>query len=174
MSKFLTHNNLLRQHRKSRSSREFINPLDALSQTNMPIKSTLYTAQLFATIRHDLSHFLQNGLGSYCHILKLDEEQLVLAVPSAAIASKLRQSAPSIAAYLAQKGYMISKMNIKINAELYQLEGGKIASIATNQASQHRSQQCHRAFRQFLEKHPDSPLAPTIRKMLQKHTNDQA
>lgn len=175
MSHFLTRHNLSKRQRKHSSTRrQFTNPLEALAKANMPIRATLQTAQLFANISQELGLFLQKGIGSYCHVVRLDSEQLILAVPNAAIASKLRQSAPSIATYLAQKGYVISRINIKVSAELQRLHKTPLSQAATNahQVPSPRAKQCHQAFKQFVEQFPDSPLAPTIHKILGRNTSN--
>ncbi|NOL49229.1 DciA family protein [Pelistega europaea] len=173
MTKFLSRSNF--SHRRhSTSLSQFINPLEALTQANMPIRSTLQTAQLFAHIRQELNLFLQNDVGSYCHVVRLDAEQLILAVPNAAIASKLRQLAPSIASYLAQKGYTISRLNIKVSAELQRLMPKNTISKHSqgHTSTNPRVQQCHQAFQTFVQQYPDSPLAPSIHKFLQTTKGD--
>lgn len=163
---FLTSSQVKRRH-------GFIQPLQALEKAPGVLHQTLQTAQLFAQIQRNLSHFLQQDLGMHCYVVRLDQERLVLAVPNSAIASKLRQFAPSIAQHLQQYGYHIQQLNIKIHAGLTTLSSTKEhisqqKELSTNTPSSHRHQQFRLAFAKLLEQEPESHLAPTLMRLLKK------
>ncbi len=149
--------------RKSRKN-GFIQPLQALEGATLPIQQTLRTAQLFIDIQQNLRAFLQQSIGPHCHILKLDNEQLELAVPNAAVASKLRQFVPSIAKHLGQHGYAIKHIGVKVRTNLNPTSAA-VTNVSTKTASLSK---CHEAYQQLLEQDPNGPLADTLRKILNK------
>lgn len=155
--------------RKIRKPRHtgFVKPLQVLEKSTLPIQRTLRIAKLFTEIEQSLKNFLHQGLSPHCHILKLDNEQLELAVPNAALASKLRQFVPSIVNHLSQHGYAITKVHIKVRTSLQKMP------IAQNPTTAKKSSlaQCHQAYQTLLEQYPDGPLAATLCKILQKNTD---
>jgi hypothetical protein len=54
-------------------------------------------------------------LFSYCSVLHLEEKKLVLAAPSAALASKLKQQLPKLQDALQQAGWQIDAIRIKVS-----------------------------------------------------------
>lgn len=152
--------------RKTRKTRHtgFVKPLQVLERSALPIQQTLRTAKLFTEIEQSLKNFLHQGISPHCHILKLDNEQLDLAVPNAALASKLRQFVPSIANHLSQHGYTITKVHIKVRANL------QTTPTTQHPTSTKKSSlvQCHQAYQTLLEQYPNGPLAATLRKILKK------
>lgn len=157
---FLTHSKIKRRN-------GFIQPLQALEKAHGSLQTTLKTARLLAQIQQDLNQFLQQELGMNCHVVRLDQEKLILAAPNNAIASKLRQFTPSIAQHLQQHGYHIQKLSIKIHAGLNALQ--KKTEVTTGRAScTSCQQQFKQAFAQLLAQEPNSPLAPTLKRLLQK------
>lgn len=148
-------------NRKSRKN-GFIKPLQALEGSTLPVQQTLRTAKLFIDIQQSLRDFLQQNIGNHCHILKLADNHLELAVPNAAVASKLRQFAPSIAKHLNQHGYAIQHIGIKVRATL-----NNPPSKTAKPNPRHLSR-CHQAYQELLEKDPHGPLADTLRRILNK------
>ncbi len=155
--------------RKTRKSRHngFVKPLQVLERSALPIQQTLRTAKLFTEIEQNLKNFLHQGISPHCHILKLDNEQLDLAVPNAALASKLRQFVPSIVSHLSQHGYAITKVHIKVRASLQKTPSTQNLTTAKKSSLA----QCHQAYQTLLEQYPDGPLAATLRKILEKNTD---
>ncbi len=155
--------------RKTRRPRHtgFVKPLQVLEGSALPIQQTLRTAKLFTEIEQSLKNFLHQGISPHCHILKLDNEQLDLAVPNAALASKLRQFVPSIVNHLSQHGYAITKVHIKVRASLQ--KPPMTQSFSSSRGSS--LAQCHKAYQALLEQYPDGPLAATLRKILEKNTD---
>lgn len=150
--------------RKSRQT-GFVKPLQALEGTTSPIQHTLRTAKLFTNIQQSLKEFLNHNIGPHCHIIKLNNEQLELAVPNTAVASKLRQSAPSIAKHLSQHGYAIKHINVKVRALLQENQTSQNTPVNKQVPT---LTQCHNAYQTLLEQYPEGPLADTLRKILQK------
>lgn len=145
----------------------FIQPLQAIEKAQGSLHSTLQTARLLAKIQQELNVFLEQNLGMNCHVIRLDHEKLVLAVPNSAMASKLRQLAPSIAQHLQQYGYLIQQLNIKIHAGLNSFAE---APRQRTKNTSHRHQQFKQAFAKLLTQEPESPLAPTIARLLNRTT----
>lgn len=161
---FLTYSQIRKKRRDG-----FIQPLQALEEARGIMQNTLQTARLFEQIQKNLCQFLKQELGMHCHVVRLEEEKLVLAVPNAALASKLRQLAPSIAQHLAQHGYNIQQLNIKIHASLNPKTSTVTAyhqSLSRDNRTKHRHQQFKKAFAQLLRQEPNSPLAPTLKRLL--------
>lgn len=52
----------------------------------------------------------------YCSVLHLEAEQLVVAAPNAALASKLKQQIPKLQSALQKAGWQISAIRIKVQA----------------------------------------------------------
>ncbi len=135
----------------------------ALENSHSPIHNTLKTATTFITIQQILQDILPQG--SICHVVRFQEGELVVAVGNAAMASKLRQLVPSIAAHLHQQSYPITKLKIKVMASLAQpIEQQNTPTISTKQILQ----SCHQAYQTLLDTYPDGPLAETLRKILSK------
>ncbi|WP_105530073.1 DciA family protein [Solimicrobium silvestre] len=54
----------------------------------------------------------------YCQVLQLEAEQLVLAAPNAALASKLKQQLPKLQTALQKAGWQINAIRIKVQVTL--------------------------------------------------------
>ncbi|MBB5213882.1 DciA family protein [Parapusillimonas granuli] len=79
-------------------------------------------AQVLATARHLLQveefakQALPPALAQVCKAARIERQQITLTVPSAAYASKLRQLAPRIARLLADNGWNLNEIIVKVQA----------------------------------------------------------
>ncbi|AOU91535.1 Zn-ribbon-containing RNA-binding protein [Achromobacter ruhlandii] len=65
-----------------------------------------------------MAAILPAPLGSVCQVGKLENQRLQLVVPSAAHAAKMRQLAPRIAQALADQGWNLNEIAVKVQAGL--------------------------------------------------------
>ncbi|ETD72356.1 hypothetical protein V757_04815 [Pelistega indica] len=107
---FITHRQLHKKRKSIQSS--FVSPLNSLRNTSQPsIHATLVKASLFVDIEESIKTSLSNHLGDYCKVVELNDAQLTVSVPNAALATKIRQMIPSLAEELSQKNVIIKKNN---------------------------------------------------------------
>lgn len=76
----------------------------------------LATARRHLQMQQALVALLPPGLGGACAVIKLDNQRLELAVPGPAYAAKLRQMAPSLAQALAQRGWLLNEIAVRVQA----------------------------------------------------------
>lgn len=78
----------------------------------------LATARKHLQIQYAVAAILPAPLGSVCQVGKLENQRLQLVVPSAAHAAKMRQLAPRIAQALADQGWNLNEIAVKVQAGL--------------------------------------------------------
>ncbi len=78
----------------------------------------LATARKHLQIQYAVAAILPAPLGSVCQVGKLENQRLQLVVPSAAHAAKMRQLAPRIAQALADQGWTLNEIAVKVQAGL--------------------------------------------------------
>ncbi|WP_268593257.1 flagellar hook-length control protein FliK, partial [Escherichia coli] len=78
----------------------------------------LATARNHLQIQYAVAAILPAPLGSVCQVGKLENQRLQLVVPSAAHAAKMRQLAPRIAQALADQGWNLNEIAVKVQAGL--------------------------------------------------------
>lgn len=81
----------------------------------------LETVRRNLQIQHVMGALLPGGMGTVCRIVKLDEQRLHVAVPSAAHAAKLRQLAPRIAQTLTQRGWLVDQLEVRVQADIREI-----------------------------------------------------
>jgi len=95
------------QRPNAREATEFLQSSDGLG-------SLLATVETLARLQADCERFFPPALSS-CKVLKLHENILQVAVPNAAIATRLRHSLPGLTKSLRERGWVID--NIKVNVK---------------------------------------------------------
>lgn len=85
-------------------------------QTNDKIAPLLPTIRRNASLQKECEAVLPSMFTS-CEILQLNEEQLTLSTPNAALASKLKQQLPKLQAHLQQRGWQINAIRIKVQVK---------------------------------------------------------
>lgn len=82
----------------------------------------LKTASYYLDIQNTILDSLHDPVTQACKILKFDNGTLVIAVPSAAYAAKIRQLTPRISQLLMNRGLNVNEVRIRIQANLYKPE----------------------------------------------------
>jgi hypothetical protein len=96
----------------TRVRRTSIDATDFLRR-NDRLASLLPTATRMASLQKDCKVILP-PMYAGCEVLSLQEGVLTLAVPSSAVAAKLKQQAPKLQATLQKKGWQVGSVRIKI------------------------------------------------------------
>lgn len=82
----------------------------------------LETARNLMAVEHAAKNVLPPALAAVCRVARIDRQQITLAVPSAAYASKLRQLAPRILLLLNDSGWNLNEIIVRVQAALIQSE----------------------------------------------------
>ena len=80
---------------------------------NERIASLLPTAMRMAKLQKDCATALPQMFG-HCDVLSFEEAKLVLAVPSSAVAAKLKQQLPKLQGALQQRGWQVENIKLKV------------------------------------------------------------
>lgn len=80
--------------------------------------SVLETARNLIAVEHAAKKVLPPALAAVCRVARIDRQQITLAVPSAAYASKLRQLAPRILLLLNDSGWNLNEISVRVQAAL--------------------------------------------------------
>jgi len=84
-------------------------------RTHDRLAGLLSVAERLAALQQDCASLLPTVFGA-CHVLHLSEGQLVLAVPSAGLAAKLRQQLPKLQDGLVKRGWQVNGIRLKVQA----------------------------------------------------------
>lgn len=95
----------------------------------------------------------------HCSILQFEAEQLVLSIPNAALATRLKQQCPKLQTLLLQRGWQISAIRLKV-----QVDKTPIKSTTSRQLS--LPQQAVSAFDALSKTLEDSPANQALKKAL--------
>jgi hypothetical protein len=80
---------------------------------NDRLASLLPTATRIARLQHDCAAVLP-AVAASCDVLSMQDGILTLAVPSAAVAARLKQQLPKLQATLLQRGWQIDAIKLKV------------------------------------------------------------
>ncbi|NGM88547.1 DUF721 domain-containing protein [Parapusillimonas sp. SGNA-6] len=107
---------------------------------------------------------LPPALADVCKAARIDRQQLTLAVPSAAYASKLRQLAPSLVRLLADGGWNLNEIAVKVQAGLLKIQTktARRQVMPLNESALQAFDELHRNVR-------PGPLADAIGRLLKHH-----
>jgi hypothetical protein len=126
--------------------------------------NVLTTARQMLDIERAIKSGLSPALAAYCRVARLEGQSVMLAVPSAAYAAKLRQLTPRIVQSLAQQGWNLNQIDIRVQASLTrnetQLSRPKDVNPLDDAALQ--------SFEQLLG-HTQGPLAQAVQRLLARH-----
>jgi len=78
----------------------------------------LATARMYLQVQAVITTTLPAALTAVCWVAKLEKQRLQLAVPSAAHAAKLRQLAPRLVQALANHGWNLNEITVRVQAGL--------------------------------------------------------
>lgn len=77
---------------------------------------------MMLAIEQATARVLPPALAQVCKVARIERQQITLAVPSAAYASKLRQLAPRIIVLLNEGGWNLNEIIVRVQAGLLQSE----------------------------------------------------
>ncbi|MGO1767189.1 hypothetical protein CAP48_16220 [Advenella sp. S44] len=127
----------------------------------------LETAAQFNLIQGLIAQALQLPVGHACRVVGLENGTLIIAVPSAAHAAKIRQLTTTIHQLLVAKGQRVDEIRIKIQAGL---RPAPITGVATPPViSQDLSDQARHALVDLQQATNNQELAETLARILEKH-----
>jgi hypothetical protein len=105
-SSFIPYQQGTRQTQTVKGAADFLRAHDKMA-------SILPTVTRMAALQADCATALP-AMFNYCTVLSYETEQLVLATPNAAIASKLKQQLPKLQDALRKRGWQISAIRLKV------------------------------------------------------------
>ncbi len=127
----------------------------------------LETAEQFTLIQGLIAQALQLPVGHACRVVGLENGTLVIAVPSAAHAAKIRQLTTTIHQLLVAKGQRVDEIRIKIQAGLRPVPTTGVATPPV--VSQDLSEQARHALVGLQQATSNQELAETLARILEKH-----
>lgn len=128
--------------------------------------SVLAAARNLLAVEEAIKAVLPPALAAVCRVARIDRQQLTLAVPSAAYASKLRQLAPRIIQVLKQNGWNLDNAQIRVQAALQQTT----TAPPTREAIP-LDENALRAFDTLRSQLRPGPLADAVNRLLAHHRN---
>lgn len=111
-----------------------------------------------AALQKDCAEILP-AMFSDCAVLQFEAEQLVLSIPNAALATRLKQQSPKLQAKLLQRGWQVSAIRLKV-----QVDKTPVKSITSRQLA--LPQQAVSAFSQLGQTLEDTPANQALKKAL--------
>jgi len=124
----------------------------------------LTVARNLLKVEQAIKAALPAALADVCKVARIERQQLTLAVPSAAYASKLRQLAPRIARLLADGGWNVNEIIVKVQAGLLQSQ-----TKAAPREVIPLDETALKAFDDLRSKLRPGPLAEAIERLLGHH-----
>ncbi|MDO9216545.1 MAG: DciA family protein [Lacisediminimonas sp.] len=83
---------------------------------NDKMASLLPTVARMAALQKDCAAILP-GIFTACEVLQFESDKLVLSVPSAALAAKLKQTLPRLRESLLKRGWQVSAIRLKVQVD---------------------------------------------------------
>ncbi|NYT69069.1 DciA family protein [Pusillimonas noertemannii] len=127
--------------------------------------NVLTAARTLLALEGALQKVLPPGLGQACRVARMENRQVTLAVPSAAYAARLRQLAPRTVAQLANSGWNLTEIQVKVQAGLLQ---SRMNTSRPKQSIPLDSQALD-AFRGLHENLRPGPLADAVARLVARH-----
>lgn len=129
------------------------------------LAALLTVAERLAALEMDCASLLPTVFGA-CRVLHLDSGQLVMSVPNAALAAKLKQQLPKLQDGLAKRGWQVNAIRLKVQA-------GKIPEKTRPSKQLLLPNQAAQAFSELDRKLDDSAgnqaLKAALRTLLERH-----
>ncbi len=128
----------------------------------------LETAEQYTLLQRLIADALQLPVGHACRVVKLENGILVIAVPSAAYAAKIRQLTATIHQLLVANGQRVDQIRIKIQAGLKSAPASREPQppAATQTAL---SEDARQALLRLQETTQNPELADTLSRILRSH-----
>ena len=129
----------------------------------------LATARLHLQVQETVASVLPPVLAAACRIMKIDGQQLQLAVPTPAHAAKMRQLGPTMGRALAARGWNVNTIDVRVQGNLQQL--GAPRPPAPREA-QPLAESAIAAFETLHRTLAPGPLADAVAKLVAHHKRD--
>ena len=104
--------NTYQSNTTSKRTRTALGAVDFLNAHDR-MASILPIAMRFAALQKDCATLLPEMFSS-CEVMQFESEKLVLSVPSAALAARLKQTLPRLTEGLAKRGWQVSAIKLKV------------------------------------------------------------
>lgn len=127
----------------------------------------LRTAHMLLSIEQATKKVLPPALAQVCRVARMDRQQVTLAVPSAAYASKLRQLAPRIVEVLTRSGWNLNEIIVKVQAGLLQMQ----TKTTPSRQVAPLDEAALNAFAKLQDNLVPGPLADAVQRLLHHHRN---
>src|SRR5690606_18678601 len=124
----------------------------------------LATARELLAIEQAAKQALPPALAAVCKVARIERQQVVLAVPGAAYAAKLRQMAPRIMQLLNTRGWNLTQIEVKVQASLNKTQTKTAPREITPLDAAALS-----AFETLYQDLPPGPLANAVQRLLHHH-----
>lgn len=149
----------------------------------MPTQKKLHINEANSFLKNELAHLwptvanitrLQKACAAvlpqlflYCQVLHLEAEQLVIAAPNSAMASKLKQQVPKLQVALQKAGWQVDAIRIKVQTQ-------RSFSVEMPQKQCQLSDVALQAFdaleKNLAESNPKSEVLNALRTLLARHS----
>lgn len=137
-----------------------------LLQNDNRIAALLPAAERLAALQKDCVAALPAAFDA-CKLIQFTSGQLVLSVPNAALAAKLKQQLPRLLDFLTTRGWQVSAIRLKVQVKAQASRPAPIRSELVMPAS------AIRAFRelkvQLAGDSADSPLQQALQRIIDRH-----
>jgi hypothetical protein len=120
---------------------------------------------MLLAVEHAAKKILPPALAQVCRVARIEQQQITLAVPSAAYAARLRQLAPRIVQLLTGSGWNLNEINIKVQAGLLQNQ----TKAATPKEVAPLDENALKAFEDLQNSLKPGPLADAVKRLLTHH-----
>ncbi|PLC55431.1 flagellar hook-length control protein FliK [Pollutimonas nitritireducens] len=124
----------------------------------------LVTARTLIAVEGVAKNAMPPALALVCKVARIDRQQITLAVPSAAYASRLRQLAPRILVLLNDNGWNLTEMIVRVQAGLLRDQ-----TKTTSRQVEPLDGKALAAFDELQQSLPSGPLADAIGRLLAHH-----
>lgn len=126
--------------------------------------SVLITAQNLLAAEQTLGRLLPPAIAAACRVARLEGQQITLAVPSAAYASKLRQLAPRVVQGLNDAGWNLNEVNVRVQGSL-----ARSVTPTSMRDIEPLGSTALQAFQQLKNDLTPGPLSDAIERLLARH-----
>jgi hypothetical protein len=158
------------QASNTRSAKDSL-PLSWLSR-DATAAALLANAHRLGELQAALDACLPTGWAGHCQVLGARDGQLLLGVPNAALATKLRQLGPAIGRSLEQQGWQINGIGLRVQAGQFNEEARRFEATRDKSAgSRERPSAAVAAFEQLQQRlgaSSNGPLQQAVNRLL-KH-----
>lgn len=126
--------------------------------------SVLTTANQLLAAEQETRHVLPPGMADVCRVARIERQQITLAVPSAAYASKLRQLAPRVLLRLNDAGWNLTEVSVRVQGTL-----AKNVTKPPTRETEPLGSTALEAFGRLHAELPPGPLSEAIERLLKRH-----